>query len=394
MSQSVVHVTNGLDDFGFPPPPTFGRSIEYADAVNDITNEDLVKSPPSPDDNFPKCKGDTSSLPEMYVYCGHCFRYRQVIPSCGQRNCPRCQGKRSRLTIEKYLPALLQIKIGRGRRWIAVTLTGYRIPKDAVGVNVEIFSKIARTYLKRKFLGGDIAIEHTKKPDGYYIHAHALCLGDFQNQVEFEYGWGSHLLNEGVITEDEFRSAKDERVKEKPGKGYEKVPGVRYCWLSDMRHNKENNRERTNEAAVAAGLKYLLKYVSKGVALDDDELDQVKGLRYISSFGELYNMRLPVFKSRCTFCDGPIALGTNKDIDIIEERGLAKGSEPLELKRVISWPVKAAKATKQERLDTQNSLKEWWRERWRDLACIFGVPLLVNWLLDRNNDHTPIVIPS
>lgn len=247
--------------------------------------------------------------------------------------------------MEKYIPAMAKIQTGYGRRWIAVTLTGYRVPRDAVGVNVDIFAKMARKFLKGRFLGGLIVVEHTWKPYSkeYYIHAHGFCLGDFQNQVQLEYEWGSYLLEEGVISFEEFHKARDDAHKQMPEKGYDKVDGIRFCWLQDFRWEPHGGM-RTNSEAILAGLTYILKYVSKGVALEDEDLQQVKGMRYISTFGELYGMVLPVIKSICKFCKGNVGLCYSQDIEMIEARKL-KGEypehdEPLELERVITWPAK------------------------------------------------------
>lgn len=320
--------------------------------------------------NYPRCRGDMSDQPERFVCCHDCYRYRRIIPSCGQRNCPRCQLKQSRRLMERLIPALQLIQTGFGRRWIAVTLEGYRVPQTAVGVNVSIFAKLAREFLKRerKFKGGLIVIEHTWKPAEreYYIHAHAFVLGDFVNQAQFERNWGSFLLEEGLITFEEFVKARDDALLKHPGRGYENVEGVRYCYVEDFRKDKQG-RLRTNEDTIKAGLTYILKYISKGVALDDADLEQVRGLRYISTFGELYRMAVPVWKSRCKFCyqgdmkKGRLGIISDDDIAIIKSRGMTKGEEPLELVRVISWPTKQPKISLEAVKARWDELEEWWK---------------------------------
>lgn len=238
------------------------------------------------------------------------------------------------------------ISTGFGRRWIAVTLTGYLVPREWVGQNVAIFADAVRDFLKHHYLGGLIVIEHTVKPDGYFIHAHALVIGDFKKQADLEAEWG------------------------------------RFVWLQDMRFDPRGH-SRSNHATVSAGLSYLLKYVTKGVALNDDELEQVKGLRYISTFGELYNMRLPVWRSRCKYCHGPVAVGKASDIEYIEKEHMSKGQEPLEIERVISWPQKQPKETPDERKARIQRARDYIEGLWRDKAMPTGLNLLVRWLLSR-----------
>jgi hypothetical protein len=311
-------------------------------------------------DNKPKCKGDTSAEPERFAVCGDCYRWRKIIPSCGQRNCPRCQLKQSRRLMEKYVPALGNVSTGYGRRWIAVTLSGYRIAKGAVGQNVFMFSTEVRDFLKEVFpLGGLIVVEHTfeQYEKQYYIHAHALVLGDFMDIRELEKRWGNWLFESGLIDADTER----------------------WAWLSDMRRDKQK-RLRSNFDAVKAGLTYILKYVSKGVALEDDELDQVKGLRYISTYGELYNMRLPAFRSVCKFCKGPVGLCSGEDIDAIIKEGMSKGDEPLEIERVISWPTKQPKRDFEAEERRDQELKEWFNHRWDGISIAVGGLLNMKWL--------------
>lgn len=322
-----------LRDYGFPEAPTFRELPRLSVPTVDFDDGD-------------SCVGAIPDKFERYVVCSDCFRWRKVKPSCGQRNCPKCQKRRSRLLLERYLPALELIKTGFGRRWIAVTLTGYRIEKEHLGDHVRAFGKDAREFVKKKYLGGIITIEHTvKKESGeYYIHAHALVLGDFQNQQKLSEEWG------------------------------------RFVWLQDMRFDPQGHA-RTNKETVRAGLSYLLKYVTKGVVLGNDELKLAKGLRYVSNFGELYNMKLPRFQSRCAFCDGRLLLGHRKDIDIIIRDNMAHGSEPLKVKRVISWPPKSKKPSEYDVRETLTRAKDYSSGLMVGQSSNSGLLLRVKWLL-------------
>lgn len=247
--------------------------------------------------------------------------------------------------MEKYVPALELIKTGYGRRWISITLSGFRVPREWVGQNAYMFVHDVRMFLKERYLGGLVVIEHTWKPreQEYFIHAHALVLGDFEDVGKMSEEWG------------------------------------RFVWLSDMRFDQQGH-PRTNAESIRAGLLYILKYVSKGVALEDVDLEQVHGMRYISTFGEMYNMRLPTITSRCKFCNGRVGICYAADIEAIERGKLAKGKEPLELVRVTSWPLKVMKAPRGCQEQRDKELEEWWRTRWLGQAMRSAQSMLFDWL--------------
>lgn len=298
--------------------------------------------------DFEKCRGSTEAIRERWVFCIDCFRYRKVIPSCGQRNCPRCQKKQSKRILEKYGPAFANVSTGYGRRWIVVNLTGFDVPRGNLVDYVEYYAHHVKKFLKKHYLGGLVAIEHTyhEHTKEYFVHAHALCIGDYQNQEELSAEFG------------------------------------RFVWVQDFSKDKKGVL-RTAGQAVSAGLRYVVKYISKGVALEDDELESVKGMRYIWTFGELYNLKLPEWKRRCKFCysgdlnRGRLGLATEDDIDTIEAKKYRKGEEPLEIVRVITWPVKPPKEHKGYWENRKKELDEWWRNRW--LGQSFPSPIVSAW---------------
>ena len=334
-----------LYEYGFPEAPTLKEIPQKLDLRNDLDYDDGEE-----------CVGPVPETFDRYVICRDCFRWRKIKPSCQQRNCPRCQRGRSNKLAFKYSHALANVKTGFGRRWIAITLTGYVVDKEHLGDHVRAFGKDARAFLKKRYLGGLITIEHTLKPEGYYIHAHGLVLGDFIKQDTLQNEWG------------------------------------RIVWVSAMERDPEG-RSRSNRETVSAGLGYLLKYVTKGVALRNTELHLVKGLRYVSSFGEMYNMQVPTIESRCAFCNGRLALGGKDDIDAIEKDKLAHGSEALEIKRSISWVQKAKKPSEADVKEAATRLKEFVSSLWLDGGVLSGLSLALRWLLDRNDDP-PLVVPA
>lgn len=285
--------------------------------ADDVTTHDY--------DDGPKCKGATVDLPDRWVACRDCFRYRLVIASCGQRNCGRCQLKRSALEYERYFPALSKIDCGNvGRKWIMVNLTGYRISRDWVGGNAHIMMNDAVQLLQKWFLGGFVVIEHTwhEAEKEYYLHAHGLVIGDYvNNRIQREHGMTDFQM---------FASE-----------------WGRFVGLTSMHFDPKGN-PRTNAQTVKAGLSYVLKYVTKGVALNDEELDQVKRLRYIRTFGEIYKCKKPVVVSRCKFCydgdlgHGRLEMAEDWQISKIITDKMALGPEALETTRVLSWPGKTA----------------------------------------------------
>lgn len=344
--------------------------------ADDVTEHDY-------DDNRPKCKGDTTMLPDRWVACWDCRRYRLVRASCGQRNCGHCQLKRSVLEYERYFPALQQIDCGgMGRKWVFVTLTGYRVPVDNVGQNAYMMMDDAVRFLKGWFLGGLVVVEHTYKPadNEYYIHAHALVIGDYvNNRIQREHGltdfemfgheWGRHVS----LTSMHFTP-----VNKITGRG---------------------GNPRTVLETITAGLTYVLKYISKGVALRDDDLYQVKRLRYIRTFGEVYKVKKPKVVSRCKFCyngdlrRGKLELLEDWQVQLIIDQGEAKGPEALETMRVLSWSGRVIDGVKESVIELKKLLDEqlaWLKTKfkvWRD-----RYPMVLEWAWLENRIYS--VMPS
>lgn len=292
-------------------------------------------------DDRPKCRGPTADIPARWVACRDCYRYRLIVASCGQRNCGRCQLKRSMMEYERYYPALQKIDCGgMGRKWIAVTLTGFRVPRDWIGQNAYMMMDNAKKLLQKWFLGGLVVVEHVLKKieNEYYLHAHALVIGDYvNNRIQREHG-----MTDIQMFESEW--------------GY-------FVSLTSM-HNDPQGHPRTKAQTVTAGLNYILKYVTKGVALEDSELDQVKRLRYIRTFGEVYKVQKPKVVSRCKFCyngdlsRGRLAIVMEQDIEAVIRDGKDK-PEPLETMRVLSWPQKAIKVPFDELKRQYDDLEDW-----------------------------------
>lgn len=289
------------------------------------------------------CVGNVGEL-RQFLICGDCFRWRGIEPSCNQRNCPRCQSKQARRLLDVYAPACGLIETGFRRRWIMVTLSGERVANENLSKEIKRLLKKGREFLKSRFKGGLIALEHTydSQKAEYYLHIHALCFGDYQDIKEFSKDWG------------------------------------RWAWLSRAELTPHTGDIRTNDQAVSVGLTYILKYISKGYALQNSELPQLRGLRYISTFGELYNMKKPKIKISCRFCGGRVIVGNQSDIDSIERQKLALGDEPLELERAITWSAHG-------RIEVLAEIKGYYdkiHERWERWFLDKWVGVWLNWLVN------------
>lgn len=321
--------------------------------AEDVTTHDF--------DDGPKCKGNTADLPDRWVACRDCFRYRLVIASCGQRNCGKCQLKRAALEYERYYPALQKIDCGGlGRKWIMVNLTGFRVPRDWVGQNAHMMMDDAAKLLQKWFLGGLVVVEHTfnAADNEYYLHAHGLVIGDYvNNQIQREHG----NTDLGMFASE----------------------WGRFVGLTSM-HFDPRGHPRTNAETVTAGLSYVLKYVTKGVALQDEELYQVKRLRYIRTFGEVYKCKKPIVVSRCKFCyngdlgRGRLEMAEDWQIAKIENEKKAHGPEPLETMRVLSWPAKTAV----EKIDAVKAYFDKIHERWERWFVDKWQGIWLNWLVN------------
>lgn len=317
-----------------------------------------------PESSYDKCVGLIDTVGgDRFLYCTDCFRYRAISPSCNQRNCPRCQLKQSRRLFNRYFHALkrkLRFEIGFTRRLIMVTLTGFNVSHFELGEKLKALLRSARSFLKMKYRGGLIAAEHTfHEAEGeYFIHVHALVHGDYHDVKEMSAEWG------------------------------------RFVWLQDALHYR--GRVRTLDEGLSAGLLYMLKYIAKGFTIDDADLEQVKRIRYISTFGDWYNMEMPRIVSRCKACHGKITVGTEDDIDTIhkdrmgsedswhdafDERGniIGEYKEPLELEMVISWRSDLSEKVKNALEVQQEGLRRRY-ERWKERNWM---ALLVHWCEDR-----------
>ena len=62
-------------------------------------------------------------MPAITIYCSTCGRRKLINPSCGKRNCKRCQFKRARKLERKYLPAIIEKQNKPGHMWTFVNLT-------------------------------------------------------------------------------------------------------------------------------------------------------------------------------------------------------------------------------------------------------------------------------
>lgn len=228
--------------------------------------------------------------------------------------------------------------------WSFVNLTGVRFPveKENLGDILRRFGNAMQRFLSEEYEEAGLAvIEHTKsfivvpigsvlegnfsdyqidgpatiidfKPQ-LYIHGHALCYGGFKNKAGFEERWGKALVTAGLLSYDEFRKEKENAIVKHPKAGYERVEGLRYVGIEAVRNPKSS-------------IRYILKYVAKGVELTDDYLEALKRLKYVRSWGFLYGgaMKEPSFDLICEDCGGKCYFTLDEAI-VIESYGNKSG---------------------------------------------------------------------
>lgn len=293
--------------------------------------------------------GTIVEMPPITIYCSDCGRRKVINPSCGKRNCKRCQSKRARKLENKYLPAIMSAPNKPGHMWTFVNLTGVHFTVDfqSLGDILRRFGNAMQRFLSEEYEEVGLAvIEHTRSfvpiaigsvlegdfqdytIDGpatiiefrpqLYIHGHALCYGGYKNKAQFEERWGRALVKAGLLTYEEFKKERDNAIEIHPHSGYERVEGLRYVGIEALRNPRKSVR-------------YILKYVAKGVELSDEYLEALKRLKYIRSWGSLYGMKELTYDLICQDCGGKCYF-TLDEGQIIEYFG--DKAEPLKFKRV------------------------------------------------------------
>ena len=294
--------------------------------------------------------GTIEEMPPITIYCGDCGRRKLINPSCGKRNCKRCQFKRARKLERKYLPAILGKQNKPGHMWTFVNLTGihFTVETDLLNDTLRRFGNAMQKFLSEEYEEGGLAvIEHTKSyvvlplgvvlegfddhqiegpatiidfPPQLYIHGHALCYGGFKSKAGFEERWGLALVRAGLLAFEEFKKERENAIAKHPNAGYEKVEGLRYVGIEAVRNPK-------------ASIRYILKYVAKGVELTDEYLEALKRLKYVRSWGFLYKIeKEPSYDLICEDCGGKCYFILDEAL-VIESYG--NKPEPLRFRRVL-----------------------------------------------------------
>lgn len=244
----------------------------------------------------------------ILIKCSGCGNFTVINPSCGARNCPRCMARRTRKLERRYLRQLMSIpNKGRGERWSFITLTGYRIP--AIDRNeINNFIEVATRFLQKEFpyaglgafetkikfdvvrvgsvesigdflgvsYGGPATLIDYKK--SFFLHYHALVYGGWKslqskNNNDLPSRWFNALVRAGLITlDDDTRGDRRRAVK---------LESVK--WLKKS-------------------VSYILKYVAKGIEYTDVEVEVLKRLKYIRTWGALYNPKELSYDLICVDC--------------------------------------------------------------------------------------------
>lgn len=162
-------------------------------------------------------------------------------------------------------------------------LSGFRVDVNAPDLRARChtFFNVVSDYLAESYDGGLITLEWTWQGSELYVHAHALVYGGMKMRSEFGKEFAARLYEAGLITFWEM------------AKGY--YEGEWYTWLATAR-------------SPVGGLSYSLKYVSKGVLLDDDQVKKLKGLRFVRTFGTFRgeHVRGNNYHAVCADCGGKI----------------------------------------------------------------------------------------
>lgn len=218
--------------------------------------------------------------------------------------------------------------------WTFVNLTGVHVELDpqSLGEHLRKFGNALQKFLSEEYADAGLAVvEHTTRYTvkclgeieeegqffGYqvqgrasiihfepmlYIHGHAICYGGFKDKIAFERRWASKLVAAGFLTLDII----------------ERNDARRFVGLEAVRNPKHATR-------------YILKYVAKGIELDDIYLEGLKRLKYVRSWGFLYGMKEPTFDMICLDCGGKCYVAYDEGL-ILEYYG--DKTETLRIQRV------------------------------------------------------------
>lgn len=201
----------------------------------------------------------------------------------------RCMWGRSKKLEEKYLPHIIAKK-GRGsRKWIFVTLTGITIDRGRLPEYAKRLTDVASDFLREEYPeGGLLALEYSvftpqKTVDGsntgyrdsaeVNLHVHAIAYGGFKYMPKFEERWAARLRDANLLHMSDI----------------ERTGGRRWVWLSVAKRVKN-------------ALRYVLKYIAKGIGLSDEEVEQLKRQKYVRSWGCLYGVKGQRYDLVCADC--------------------------------------------------------------------------------------------
>lgn len=194
-----------------------------------------------------------------------CIR-RLVTLRCGDRTCPECRARDYYRLRDRYAPILRMI---HRPKLITLTLVNYRhLTREGIS-RLRMCMKTLFHRFEGVIRGGLYCIEVTNKGTGWHVHVHILADAKYIPQDELTAAWRE-------ITGDSY--VVDIRAADSPD----------------------------------AGLRYLLKYLSKKPDLGEGEETEedirqtfneaMKGVRLIQPFGSLYAYCPPRENRPCPTC--------------------------------------------------------------------------------------------
>jgi hypothetical protein len=211
--------------------------------------------------------------------------------------------RRSKKLQRKFLPLIHKYKNSNVDRWKFVTLEGIRILSDGdLRKNLKRFTDCATRFLQNEWEQGGLGVlEHTTKQvirpllemtqgqfygidaqgdctvihyqAELYVHYHAIVYGGFRDVYGLATRWRQALLDAGLVSSE-----------------HDPLEGKHGVKISQVRN-------------LVATAKYVLKYVAKGVKLSDAEVELLTRLKYVRSWGILYNAKEPTYDIICMDCE-------------------------------------------------------------------------------------------
>jgi hypothetical protein len=213
------------------------------------TNLDIVSNKSASETDF---YGHSCGREFLTIQCTECGKRHFVLAGSRDRTCPACARELYRRVYDRYKPA---IKSARDLKFVTLTWKPVKRqdPRIVRRLGSCLTTLLHRKLYARSWRGLLASVECKKTPQNeFYYHIHALIDGSYIPRIQLSRDW---------------------------------------CQISGFPMVHIKRVWRTRDRAF----KYVLKYVLKGYSFEDEDdkkdfKSSMRGVRYIRSYGSLYDL--------------------------------------------------------------------------------------------------------